>query len=64
MDTAFLPININDNPNKSTRGLLHHIILSNSTLTDKYKSLTIINNTINYNTNIKNIGSNLFRKQN
>jgi hypothetical protein len=48
---TFLPINISDNHNKSTHGLLHHIILNKLDLSDKYKSLTIINNTINYNTN-------------
>ena len=60
MNHQFLPINIGDNPNKSTHGLLHHIILNNSDITDKYKSLTIINNTFNYNTNIKNIDGDLF----
>ena len=52
---AFLPINIGDNHNKSTHGFLHRIILNNSALSDKYKSLTIINNTINYNTNGKDL---------
>ena len=55
MNNAFLPINIGDNHNKSTHGFLRKIILNNSVLSDKYKSLTIINNTINYNTNIKDI---------
>ena len=62
MNHQFLPINIGDNPNKSTHGLLHHIILNNSAISDKYKSLTIINNTINYNTNIKNIDNDLFKE--
>ena len=53
MNNAFLPINIGDNHNKSTHGFLRRIILNNSILSDKYKSLTIINNTINYNTNVK-----------
>jgi len=51
MSRAFLPINIGDNHNKSTHGFLHRVILNNSVLSDKYKSLTIINNTINYNAN-------------
>ena len=63
MNHQFLPINIGDNPNKSTHGLLHHIILNNSDITDKYKSLTIINNTFNYNTNIKNIDGDLFNER-
>jgi len=63
MNHQFLPINIGDNPNKSTHGLLHHIILNNSDITDKYKSLTIINNTFNYNTNIKNIDGDLFKER-
>ena len=50
---AFLPINLGDNHNKSTHGFLHRIILNNSVLSDKYKSVTIINNTINYNNNGK-----------
>lgn len=62
MNKAFLPINIIDHPNKSTHGLLHHIILNNSAISDKYKSLTIINNTINYNTNIKKNEGYLFKK--
>ena len=51
MSRAFLPINIGDNHNKSTHVFLHRVILNNSVLSDKYKSLTIINNTINYNAN-------------
>ena len=47
------PIN-SDNHNKSTHELLHNILLNSSVLSDKYKSLTIINNTINYNNNINN----------
>ena len=62
MNRVFLPININDNHNKSTQELLHHIILNNSAISDKYKSLTIINNTINYNTNIKNFDNDLFKE--
>ena len=62
MNHVFLPININDNHNKSTQELLHHIILNNSAISDKYKSLTIINNTINYNTNIKNFDNDLFQE--
>ena len=62
MNHVFLPININDNHNKSTQELLHHIILNNSAISDKYKSLTIINNTINYNTNIKNFDNDLFKE--
>lgn len=61
MNHSFLPIIINDNHNKSTQDLLHHIILNNSVLSDKYKSLTIINNTINYNNNINNYNDNLFK---
>ena len=63
MNHQFLPINIGDNPNKSTHGLLHHIILNNSDLTDKYKSLTIINNTFNYNTNFNNFDADLFKER-
>ena len=63
MNHQFLPINIGDNHNKSTHGLLHHIILNNSELSDKYKSLTIINNTINYNTNLKNFDDGLFKEK-
>ena len=61
MNHTFLPIIINDNHNKSTQDLLHNIILNNSALSDKYKSLTIINNTINYNNNINNYNDNLFK---
>ena len=63
MDHTFLPINIGDNNNhsKSTHGFLHRIILNNSSLSDKYKSITIINNTINYNDNIKEFDDNLFK---
>ena len=43
------PVFINDNHNKSTNDLFHHILLNNSSLSEKYKSLTIINNAINYN---------------
>ena len=57
------PIN-SDNHNKSTQGLLHHIILNNSAISDKFKSLTIINNTINYNTNINNFDNNHLFNQN
>ena len=65
MSRAFLPINIGDNHNKSTHGFLHRVILNNSVLSDKYKSLTIINNTINYNanTNGKNF-NNYLKKEN
>ena len=48
--------------NKSTNNLLHHIILNNSILSDKYRSLTIINNTINYNNNINNYNNYLFKE--
>ena len=54
MNRNSLPIINNDNHNKSTHDLLHNIILNTSVLSDKYKSLTIINNTINYNNNINN----------
>ena len=65
MSRTFLPINIGDNHNKSTHGFLHRVILNNSVLSDKYKSLTIINNTINYNanTNGKNF-NNYLKKEN
>ena len=59
---AFLPINIGDNHNKSTNGFLHRIILNNSALSDKYKSLTIINNTINYNSNGKDFNDYIKRE--
>ena len=59
---AFLPINIGDNHNKSTNGFLHRIILNNSALSDKYKSLTIINNTINYNSNEKDFNDYIKRE--
>ena len=63
MNNAFLPINIGDNHNKSTHGFLRRIILNNSVLSDKYKSLTIINNTINYNINVKD-GDDCISKEN
>ena len=64
MNHLSFPKNINDNHNKSTQGLLHHIILNNSAISDKFKSLTIINNTINYNTNINNFDNNHLFNQN
>ena len=63
MSRAFLPINIGDNHNKSTHGFLHRVILNNSVLSDKYKSLTIINNTINYNANANGKNFNNYLKK-
>ena len=63
MSRAFLPINIGDNHNKSTQGFLHRVILNNSVLSDKYKSLTIINNTINYNANANGKNFNNYLKK-
>ena len=64
MNHSFLPIIIQNNHNKSTHDLLHHIILNNSALSDKYKSLTIINNTINYNNNINNYNNYINNNEN
>ena len=63
MSRAFLPINIGDNHNKSTHGFLQRVILNNSVLSDKYKSLTIINNTINYNANANGKNFNNYLKK-
>ena len=63
MSRAFLPINIGNNHNKSTHGFLHRVILNNSVLSDKYKSLTIINNTINYNANANGKNFNNYLKK-
>ena len=63
MSRTFLPINIGDNHNKSTHGFLHRVILNNSVLSDKYKSLTIINNTINYNANANGKNFNNYLKK-
>ena len=57
------PVFINDNHNKSTNDLFHHILLNNSSLSEKYKSLTIINNAINYN-NINYYNNYLFNEKN
>ena len=61
MNSNSFPIINNDNHNKSTHDLLHHIILNNSVLSDKFKSLTFINNTINYNSNINNYNNYLLK---
>ena len=63
MSRTILPINIGDNHNKSTHGFLHRVILNNSVLSDKYKSLTIINNTINYNANANGKNFNNYLKK-
>ena len=63
MNHNSLPV-ISDNHNKSTHDLLHNIILNSSVLSDKYKSLTIINNTINYNNNINNYNNYLLKNNN
>ena len=64
MNHNSLPVINNDNHNKSTHDLLHNIILNTSVLSDKYKSLTIINNTINYNNNINNYNNYLLKSNN
>ena len=47
---------------KNTHNFLNHFILNNSVLSDKFRPLTIINNTINYHNNINNFNNYPFKE--